>query len=309
MPEDLRILPKLRDSLTFLYIDKAVIEQDAKSIAAVRESSRIPIPIAAMTVLFLGSGTSVTHAAMKTIAESGCSVVWCGMGAARFYAFGQGETRSADNLLWQAKLHAEPAAHMEVVRRMYARRFRDMKTDGMTLQQIRGLEGIRVREAYRNASKNTGVKWVKRDYKTEDWNAADDINKALSYANVILYAICQAAVISLGYSTGLGFIHTGKQLSFVYDIADLYKADTTIPAAFAAVAAAPGSDLEKQIRIECRRRFTAQKLLARLPEDIAWIFNIEVNEEHSADDLPGGLWEEHGGSVAGGKNYAGDDEL
>lgn len=307
MPKDLRSLPKLRDSISFLYIDRAVIEQDAMAVVAIRENSRIPIPIGSMTVLFLGPGTTITHAAVKTIAESGCAVVWSGMGASRFYAFGQGETRSAEGLLKQARLFADEKLHMQVVYRMYARRFPNMKTEGMTLQQVRGLEGIRVREAYKAAAAASGVPWKKRDYKTEDWDASDPVNKALSYANVILYAVCRAAIMTMGYSPGLGFIHTGKQLAFVYDIADLYKATTTIPAAFKAVACG-AKDWEQQVRIECRRYFTSRKLLSRLPEDIAYVLGDDMIPENDDHPEPGDLWDGAGSTLKGGKNYAGGDQ-
>ena len=303
MPKNLQILPKLRDSLSFLYVEHAVIEQDAMSIVSIQGDARTPIPIASMTVLMLGPGTNVTHAAIKAIADCGCLVVWCGERAARFYASGYGETRSAENLLHQAKLCMDPALHLQVVYRMYTRRFPGIRTDGMTLQQIRGVEGIRVREAYRNASKASGVKWNKRDYKTENWDDADEINRALSYANTILYGICQAAITSLGYSTGLGFIHTGKLLSFVYDIADLYKATVTIPAAFDAIGQAP-ADLERSIRIECRKYLHSQKVLSRIPEDIAWIFGLDAEGGDQNALQAGDLWDGMGTTIRGGVNYA-----
>jgi len=189
---------------------------------------------------------------------------------------------------------------------MYARRFPGIRIKGMSLKQVRGIEGIRVREAYRNASKASGVKWGKRDYKTENWDNANEINRALSYANTILYGICQAAIISLGYSTGLGFIHTGKLLSFVYDIADLYKATVTIPAAFDAVGQSP-PDLERTIRIECRKNLHAQKVLSRIPEDIAWILDIQAEREDEIALQPGDLWDGAGATTRGGVNYAKED--
>lgn len=306
MPKDLHSLPKLRDSLTYIYLEKAVIEQDAMSIVSIQGTHRTPIPIAAMTVLLLGPGTSITQAAIKTISDCGCMVEWCGDRAQKFYAFGSGETRSAENLLKQAELCMDQEKHMQVVYRMYQRRFPDIKTDGMTLQQVGGLEGIRVREAYKQAAKEAGIKWTKRDYKTTDWDDSDPVNQALSHANTILYALCQSAIISLGYSTGLGFIHTGKLLSFVYDIADLYKATTTIPAAFQA-AADPGGDLLAQVRLKCRQYLHAQKVLKRIPEDIAWIFDISGDTEETSAEAVGDLWDKDSGTIEGGKNYAGGD--
>ena len=276
MPRNLQTLPKLKDSLSFIYIDKAIIEQDAMSIVALQGESRISIPIATMTVLMLGPGGSITHAAIKTISDCGCAVVWCGEQAARFYAFGNGETRSAENLLHQAKLCMDNELHMQVVYRMYERRFPDMGTTNMTLQQVRGLEGIRVREAYKHAAKITGVKWSGRNYNKDNWCDSDPINQAISYANSILYAVCQSAILSLGYSTGLGFVHTGKLLSFVYDIADLNKATTTLPAAFEAIAETGNfQDLQQRVRLKCRKYMHSEKLLSRIPQDIDYVLDVK----------------------------------
>ena len=306
MPKDLHILPKIRDSLTYLYIDKAVIEQDDSSIVALRGESRIPIPIAAMTVLLLGPGTTITHAAVKNITDSGCVAVWCGENFARMYAFGHGETRSSKNLLQQAKMCMDDELHMQVVYRMYAIRFPNMKTEGMTLQQVRGLEGIRVREAYKQAARINGVKWQKRNYKTDTWDDNDPINKAISYANTILYAVCEGAILSLGYSSGLGFIHTGKMLSFVYDIADLYKASVTIPAAFEAVASG-NSDYQTEIRRRVRKYLVSQKVLARIPSDIDYLL-ANTSEKADINNLSAGtLWDIGSGEIPGGKNYSGTE--
>ena len=303
MPKDLQRLPKLRDSLSFLYIEHAIIEQDELSIKIIRADGQVSVPVAATTVLMLGPGVSITHAAIKTICDNGCSVVWCGQSASRFYAIGMGETRSAENLLLQSKACMDEKLHMEVVRRMYLRRFPDMNCDNMTLQQIRGLEGIRVREAYRQFAKQYGVKWKGRDYKTTEWEAADSINHALSVANNVLYGICQAAVISLGYSTGLGFIHTGKMLSFVYDIADLYKAECTIPAAFYVVGRG-FSDLEGEVRGECRKPIKAHRIMRRIPEDIAWVLNIGTDAEQKISLDIGNIWDGELKQIAGGINHA-----
>jgi len=303
MPKDLHILPKLRDSLTFLYVEHATIEQDSFSIVKIDKDGRTPIPIAAVTVLMIGPGVTITHAAVKAICDNGCMAVWCGERAAKFYACGTGETRSAENLLRQAELCMDTEKHMEVVRRMYLRRFPDIKCDGMALQQIRGLEGIRMREAYRTASKMYGIPWSGRNYSVNNWDDSNPINKALSMANSILYSVCHAAIISLGYSTGLGFIHTGKMLSFVYDMADLYKAETSIPAAFAAVKSDEG-DLERRVRIACRQEFRNSRLLARVPEDIEWIFMIKKASEDITAPETGDIWDGDARTIAGGKNHA-----
>ena len=304
MPKDLHELPKLRDSISYLYVEHAVIEQEDSSIIMIREDGRIPVPIASTTCLMLGPGTSVTHAAVKAAAENGCMIAWCGEQGSRFYASGMGETRSAENLLLQARLCMDTQAHLAVVRRMFERRFPSLPTADMTLRQIRGLEGIRMKQTYKTESKRTGVKWYTRNYKQTSWEASDDINRALSGANAILYAVCHAAIVSLGFSPGLGFVHTGKLLSFVYDIADLYKAETSIPAAFEAVRDQKG-DLDRLVRENTRKKIRNAGILKRTAEDIAWIFDVPLTAENHNMDYAGDLWDEEG-SLPGGLNYGGE---
>jgi len=302
MIKDLHILPQLRDSISYIYIEHAVIVQKDSSIVAVKQMGHIPIPVASLTCLMLGPGVNITHSAIKVAAESGCMIIWCGDHGSFFYASGAGETRSAHNVMIQAKYCMDKTLHMEVVRKMYEIRFPKMDCSKMTLQQIRGLEGIRVRQAYQSAARLYGIKWKSRKYKKDDWDSADEINRALSSANALLYSICQATIVSLGYSTALGFVHTGKMLSFVYDIADLYKAETTIPAAFEAVKA-NRSYPEKEVRNICRKYFQKIKLMQRIAKDIASFFADNDNEQ--ADALrTGELWNKEDISLPGGKNYA-----
>ena len=253
MVRDLRELPKLRDSISFLYFEHAVISQQDTSIVVINNDGKIPVPISSITCMLLGPGTSITHAAVKTIVENGCQLVWCGEKASRFYAYGLGKTRSSANLMLQAKLFADSVSHMAVVRRMYAIRFPKVSTEGLSLDQIRGMEGVRVRQTYQIEAKRCGVNWTTRKYRQIDWDESDDINRALSLANTVLYGVCHAAIVALGFSPGLGFIHTGKMLSFVYDVADMYKTTITIPAAFEAVKDQNGN-LDYLVRLYTRRR-------------------------------------------------------
>jgi len=302
MPKDFHELPRLADSISYIYAEHAIIEQNDSSIMMIQSNGKIPLPIASTTCLLLGPGTSITHAAIKSISDNGCMIIWCGEKMGRYYASGTGETRSAHNTLKQAALCMDKEKHIEVVKRMYERRFPKLPEGDYTIQQLRGYEGMRMRECYKIMSRQTGIKWNGRDYKTKDWDASDPINKALSAANTLLYGVCHAAIVSLGYSPSLGFIHTGKMLSFVYDIADLYKADITIPAAFEAVKNNVNPlDLDIEVRMNCRKRFESTHILKRIPDDIAWIFDVEYTEHIEAEET-GDLWDEDE-NISGGINY------
>jgi len=297
MPIDYHILPKFRDGLSYVYIEHCKIDQDGKSISCQDMDGEISIPCATLALLLLGPGTSITHAAMKTIAENGCTVLWVGEEAVRFYASGFGETRHAWRLLRQADLSCNPEKRILVVRKMYQKRFGDeLNMKDMDIQELRGLEGVRVRSAYANASKQYGVPWDGRIYKRDDWRDADPVNRALSCANACLYGVCHAAILSAGLSPALGFIHTGKQLSFVYDIADLYKLDVSVPVAFSSVAQ-DSTNLERRVRVQLREIFRETKLLPRIVSDMFDI--LDIKDELNPDDLdydsdaalPAPLWD------------------
>lgn len=232
---DLHELPKLRDSLSYMYVERAVIERKQYAIEVINQQGRTLVPVASLCLLMLGPGTNITHAAIKVLADNGCSVLWVGEDATRFYAQGLGETRKAYHLLRQAELASDPETRSQVVMRMYQMRFNEELDPGLSLPQIRGFEGVRVRRAYNQASITFGVPWQGRKYDRTSWKRSDPINRAISAANALLNGISHAAIVSGGYSPAIGFIYTGKQLSFVYDIADLYKTEITIPTAFQVV--------------------------------------------------------------------------
>lgn len=309
---DLRSLPKVRDSLSYLYAEHCRIDQEAKAIALHDAEGKTPVPCANLLLLMLGPGTSISHAAVRVLAESGCLVCWVGEEGVRFYAQGLGETRSAHGLLRQAALASQPQTRLAVVMKMYRMRFREALPAGLTLEQIRGKEGIRVREAYARASRETGVLWKGRSYRRDGWQDADPVNRALSAANSCLYGVCHAAIVAAGFSPGIGFIHTGKMLSFVYDIADLYKPEITIPAAFRA-AGEGDANIETRTRYACRDLFREQRLVARIVPDIQAALSINGDETGTTEfdwdaAAPGGLWDPAAETVAGGVNYAESDE-
>lgn len=273
MKTDMHELFRLSESLSYIYIERAVIERDENSLIIIRENDRVPIPVSSLTVLMLGPGTSITHAAMCVIAQYGCMVQWCGERGVRFYACGQGETHSGERILLQARYHQDPKLHLEVVRRMYHMRFQEISMQGMDLKEMRGIEGVRVRESYAALSKLYGVSWFGRDYDLSDISMGNPINQALSVGNSCLYGLCHSAIVSLGFSPALGFIHTGRMLSFVYDIADLYKMETVAIAAFRIVGKGKSSDINRDVRIACREMFRDKKLLKRIAKDIIDLFD------------------------------------
>jgi len=284
---NLQELTRFEDRLSYLYLEKGHIEQHQTSVAYVTEKETVPIPAAGLALLMLGPGTTITHAAVHNLADCNCLVAWCGDEGTRFYSFGRGGTYHAGKLLRQAELYCNPRSRSQVVRRMYEKRFGEPLESGLTLEQVRGREGYRVRNAYRQAAEQFGVKWEGRKYDPNDWDKADPLNRALSAANACLHGIVQAGIITAGYSPAIGFIHTGKALSFVYDIADLYKVSMIVPMVFEVVAHSEHS-VEQRSRMGCRDLFQDTRLLERILPDIEEVLYGGADSGASADAAPGG---------------------
>lgn len=309
-PRTLQELPRFDRGWTFLWAQHVRVEREEHGIALLDERGLVPVPCSVLTVLMLGPGSVVTHGAMEVLAGNGCSVLWCGEGGVRLYAAGFADTERSSNLMHQAEVWADESKRTEVVRRMYTMRFPEGLEEGLSIQQIRGHEGVRVREAYAAASRRTGVPWVGRQYDRGDWGRADPVNRALSAANACLYGLVHGAVVATGFSPGLGFVHVGKRLAFVYDIADLYKAEITIPLAFEAVAVG-GPDLEGRVRRACRNVFFKRRLVARIVPDIQRALGLKEEDARlivhgDPVDLGLGIWDPDTGLVAAGRNWAED---
>jgi CRISPR-associated protein Cas1 len=192
---------------------------------------------------------------------------------------------------------------------MYVKRFTEPVPEGWTIEQVRGLEGVRVREAYARASRETGVAWAGRRYDASDWASADPVNRALSVANSCLYGLCHGALVAAGFSPSLGFLHTGYESSFVHDIADLYKVAIGVPLAFAAVAEGGTEALEHRVRKACRRAFFDNRILERIIPDTQRVLAMrpdEVEMRFPQEELHAGLWDGGDGVVSQGVNWGGD---
>jgi CRISP-associated protein Cas1 len=270
-------IPRFDDRWSYLYLEKGRLDCNASSLRFIHPSGESQIPIDQTSTLFLGPGTSVTAAAMKLLASNNCLVCFSGEQGQRLYAHSTGGTHSAHRLLHQAELYANHKSRLAVVRRMLAKRFDEDLPPNLTLQQMRGREGHRVRAIYKHFADKAGVAWTGRRYDQNNWDYADPVNRALSAANALLYGLCHAAILSAGYSAAIGFIHTGKLLSFVYDVADFYKTETTIPLAFE-MARQGRDEIEKRTRIACRQVFFSARLTERILPDIAEVL-------HAPDDL------------------------
>lgn len=263
------ILPPLKpipmkDRLSIIFVEKGNLDVlDGAFVVVDKNGVRTHIPVGGVACLMLEPGTRVSHAAVTLASRVGCLLVWIGDGGVRLYASGQPGGARADRLLYQARLALDDQTRLKVVRKMYALRFKEEPPAKRSIEQLRGIEGVRVRKMYELLARQYKVNWKSRNYDHTQWESGDTPNRCLSSATACLYGICEAAILAAGYAPAVGFIHTGKPQSFVYDIADIFKFDTVVPVAFRIAARKPQSP-EREVRIACRDAFRESKLLRRV---------------------------------------------
>ncbi|MGC8099064.1 type I-E CRISPR-associated endonuclease Cas1e [Metapseudomonas otitidis] len=254
----------MKDRVPMVFIRYGQIDVlDGAFVVIDKNGVRKHIPVGSVACIMLEPGTRISHAAVNLAATVGTLLVWVGESGVRLYSSGQPGGARADRLLYQARLALDDELRLKVVRKMYEVRFGEPAPARRSVEQLRGIEGARVRGTYKLLAQEHKVNWQSRNYDRQQWEAADIPNRCLSAATACLYGITEAAVLATGYAPAVGFIHTGKPLSFVYDIADLYKFETVVPLAFRIAAKAP-AEPEREVRLACRDLFRSDKLLGRI---------------------------------------------
>ena len=254
----------IKDRLSTLFLEKGNLDVlDGAFVLVDKNGVRTHIPVGGVACLMLEPGTRVSHAAVVLASRVGCLLVWIGEAGVRLYAAGQPGGARSDRLLYQAKLALDDTARLNVVRKMYALRFKEEPPARRSVEQLRGIEGVRVRKMYELFARQYKVNWKRRNYDHTNWGSGDVPNRCLSSATACLYGISEAAILAAGYAPAIGFIHTGKPQSFVYDIADIFKFETVVPVAFRIAARNPYNP-EQSVRLACRDAFRQTKLLKRI---------------------------------------------
>ncbi|MAF96252.1 MAG: subtype I-E CRISPR-associated endonuclease Cas1 [Rhodospirillaceae bacterium] len=254
----------IKDRVSMVFIEKGQIDViDGACVVVDKSGVRTHIPVGSIACLMLEPGTRISHMAVKLAATVGTLIIWVGEAGVRFYAAGQPGGARSDRLLYQAKLALDDEARLKVVRKMYALRFGEPAPQKRSVEQLRGIEGARVKKLYQMLAKRHGVEWHGRRYDPKDWGKGDVTNRAVSAATSCLYGVTEAAVLAAGYAPAVGFIHSGKPRSFIYDIADIVKFDTVVPLAFR-FAVKGRDDIDRKVRIACRDLFRAERILKRM---------------------------------------------
>ena len=259
----------LKERAALVFVERSRLDvKDGAFVAVDADGNRTHIPVGGVACIMLEPGARISHAAVSLAGRAGTLIVWIGEAGVRLYAAGQPGGARSDKLLWQASLALDPEARLRVVREMYRIRFDEPAPQRRSVDQLRGIEGARIRRMYALFAKQHGVRWKRRNYDPDSWDAADLPNRCLSAATACLHGLAEAAVLAAGYAPAIGFLHTGKPLSFVYDIADLWKTKTVVPEAFRIAAQAQKGRLsmpiERAIRLACRDSFRTTRLLSRI---------------------------------------------
>lgn len=298
-------LPKISDRVSFIYIEHAKINRVDSSITVADNKGVVRIPVAMIGVLLLGPGTDISHRAIELIGDTGTAIVWVGERGVRHYAHGRALAHSTRLLERQAKLVSNTRSRLSVARKMYQMRFPNEDVSSLTMQQLRGHEGARVRRVYREQAKKYNISWTRREYNVDDFEEGTLVNQSLSAANVALYGLVYSVIVALGISPGLGFVHTGHDLSFVYDIADLYKAKYTIPLAFeVASTSSEEDDIGRITRLKMRDSFNTSDIMERIVKDVQYLLGVEETERIACDVM--NLWDDKEKLVKHGVSYRED---
>ena len=279
----------IKERMSVIFVERGEIDVlDGAFVVVDVSGIRTHIPVGGVACIMLEPGTRLSHRAAALAARTGTLLVWVGEAGVRLYSAGQPGGARSDRLLYQARLALDETLRLKVVRKMYAIRFGEEPPERRSVEQLRGIEGARVRRTYQLLARQFGVEWSGRDYDAQSWDAADLPNRCLSAATSCLYGVTEAAVLAAGYAPAVGFIHTGKPLSFVYDIADIYKFDTVVPVAFKVAAAKPAGNPERAVRLGCRDIFRQTRLLDRIIPDIEDILAAgEIPKPVAPDDAVG----------------------
>jgi len=273
----------VKERTSILFVGRGQIDvKDGAFVLIDKEGIRTQIPIGGIACLMLEPGTRISHAAVAMAAEVGCLLIWTGEGGVRLYASGQPGGARSDKLLYQAKLALDDELRLKVVRAMYTFRFHEEPPKRRSIEQLRGIEGSRVKSMYKLLANQYKVPWNGRIYDPKNFSKGDIANRCLSAATHCLYGICEAAILAAGYAPAIGFLHTGKPKSFVYDVADLFKFDTVVPMAFKVAKDNP-PEPAKTTRIYCRNSFRKHRILKKLIPTIEEILSsggIELPKPH-----------------------------
>ena len=266
-------LPLVKDRYPFIYLERGRLEVDDSSVKWIdSDCNVVRIPVATISTILVGPGTSITHEAVKVLSSANTMLCWVGEDSLLYYATGISPTANTRNIRLQASLSSNNKTRTEVVRRMFLERFDDVDVSKCSISDLMGKEGRRVKQLYLDMAEKYKVGWQGRRYVPGEFELSDITNKVLTSANAALYALVTSSVSAMGFSPYLGFVHTGSPLPFIYDLADLYKEHLCIDFAFSMTKELAGFYDRNRVLEGFRKRVVSFDLLGRIKPDIDRLF-------------------------------------
>lgn len=258
------------------------------------------IPIANTTVILLGTGTSITQAAVRMLASAGVLIGFSGGGGTPLLAASeiewltpQSEYRPTEYVqgwlsFWfdEAK-RLQVAKHFQLMRINYLqnvwRKDKDLKNEGFFIddqdvtQAFSGfsnkveqannvtelllIEAQLTKNLYRIAVSRTQQKDFVRNY-----DSTDSANAFLNHGNYLAYGLAATTLWVLGIPHGFAVMHgKTRRGALVFDIADLVKDAIILPWAFVC---AKEKMSEQEFRQQILQKFTEHKAMDFMFEQV-----------------------------------------
>ncbi len=258
------------------------------------------IPIANTTVVLLGTGTSITQAAMRMLASAGVLVGFCGGGGTPLFAGSevewltpQSEYRPTEYIQGWMQFWFDDAKRLKAAQQFQHARIhylkavwgkdRDLQSEGFliddahlaTALQSYGVkinqaqkagdllqsEAVLTKQLYRHAATCTKYGGFTREH-----NADDKANAFLNHGNYLAYGLAATTLWVLGINHGFAVMHgKTRRGALVFDVADLIKDTLVLPWAFIC---AKENATEQQFRQQCLQNFTQHKALDYMFEQV-----------------------------------------
>ncbi len=279
------------------YLEKCrVMQKDGRVLyltEAKAENQYWNIPIANTTCLLLGTGTSITQAAMRMLASAGVLVGFTGGGATPLlmateieWLSPQSEYRPTEYIQGWMQFWFDEEKRLTIAKQLQQARIsymnqvwgkdRDLKNNGFdtndpTLRQLLDRAPGKIENAYSVGKLlNEEAQLTKQLYKfaatrtdygdfTRTREAVDNANAFLNHGNYLAYGLAATTLWVLGIPHGFAVMHgKTRRGALVFDVADLIKDTLVLPWAF--ICAKEGAT-EQEFRQQCLQAFTNHKAL------------------------------------------------
>lgn len=275
------------------YLDKCrVMQKDGRVLYLTEEQDNKQywnIPIANTTCILLGTGTSITQAAIRMLAQAGVLVGFSGSGGTPLIAANeiewlspQSEYRPTEYVqAWMSfwfdeEKRLKVAQQFQLWRLEYLQKIwskdKDLQIEGFTpdenllnnfktkITQANSVNKLLTDEMqltktlYKIAATNTKTSKFTRQH-----DSTDLANDFLNHGNYLAYGLAATTLWVLGIPHGFAVMHgKTRRGALVFDLADLIKDTLILPWAFIC---AKENATEQEFRQQCLQNFTKHKAL------------------------------------------------